>query len=859
MGFVSIPLLFLLFVSLSHAAVGVPLVNSATVLSSSSFSVDISGSTKGSGQVYQAVSVVRSGSTVYDQVPALSFSTSRTSVTFTSAHLEPQDVIYHTYYTAATGGSVITYAAAVYQGKCLRTPSNALPAWSGTDYTTYPFDLGGLGGTTATVYANVSSYIGAGYTINTYSGCWSANALVPGTSATPLSDVSITYPSTYMIFTSNSDATTNVTSIPLQPYVQSTHQASAVDIDWGDGTIQHGLTSSTGVTRTHTYGANGVHTIRIAGTAHALCYTALAGTSASGLLVDIQQWGTVVTYQLNVYDELRTGSVVVSATDAPNPSLVNVDRLFGTAVTPTTLAPYASRITSSLSTWALPALVTANDAFPGLNLSTATAAAGGLLPSTLTSTNGMFLRSVLPSAVTFAGASLSSSTSMFLGASVPGTFNVTGVASSASTAMFQGATFGGAVTFASSSFASPVGAFGTTPQSTFTYFQSTVTFSNTTMTGDATSLFINAKFQSATTATSFAGLDVTGVTTATTMFANAAFTLTPNMDTLDLRGAITLGTTAFNGAFAMVSKLPNLPALDLRSATACTGAFASAVFVNRFVPSWPSFKCTTATGMFKSTVFMAGADMSGVNVSQVVTATSMFQTAQFEVDNVSPGAFSACTNAQNLYASAFCRTTPCATWNMSALSLPVATTVSGALSIGAAYIGSGGPRPTSVSNVPALDLSAATTCTYLFASTGLTFAEQFVPSWPSMKCTTATSFFEGAQFALGSDLTGMNTSQVVTATNFFQSSTADPDVSTWDLNAVTSANNFLNQCYVSTPARYSQVLIAFSARSTLNGATMGSPYNTTTGTTLQGYDSSGATARADLVSRSWTLNDGGLM
>lgn len=713
MGFVQLLLLLSIVASLAHAgAVGVPLINSYSVLSSTSFSVDIAGSTKGSGPVYQAVSVVRSGVTVYDQVPALAFSTSRTSVTFTSAHLEPQDVIYHTYYTAETGGSVITYAAAVYQAKCLTAP-----AWSGSDYSTYPFDLGGLGGTTATVYTNVSTYIGAGYTINPANGCWSADALVPGASATPLANVVVTFPSNYMVFTSKSDAATNDTSIPFQPYGQSTHQASAVDIDWGDGTaVETGLVSSTGVTRTHTYAAGATtHTIRISGTAHALCYTALAGTSASGLLVDLQQWGNVVTYQLNLYDELRAGSLVVSATDAPNPSLVNVDRLFAVSVPFYTLAPYAGRVTS-FAAWSLPAIVTANDAFPGLNLSTATAS--GLLASTLTSTNNMFLRSLLPSAVTFigGGTTLSSSTSMLFGASLPGTFNMTGVACASPAAMFQGATFSGAVTIASSSFASPVGAFGTTPQSTYTYFHASLAFINTTITGDATSLFINAKFTSASSAASFAGLDVTGVTTATTMFANANFTLAPSMDTLSLSGATTVGSATNNGAFLFATNLPNLPALDL---------------------------------------------------------------------------------------------------------------------------------------------SAAVTCTALFSFA--TFASHFEPAWPLMKCTTATNMFRGTKFTLGTNLTGMNTSQLVTATNMFYGSTANPDVSTWDLGAVTSAGAFLHQAYVSTPARYSQVLIAFSTRSTLNSTAMGSPYNTTSGTTLQGYDSTGVTARADLVARSWALSDGGLM
>lgn len=887
--------LFFVFFALASAGVGVPKVNSFAVLSATSFSIDISGSTKGSGTVYQAVSVSRGGVTVYGQSPALSFSTSRTSVTFTSAYLSPQDVIYHTYYDGAdiTTATVITSAAAVYQGVCLTTPS-AL-CWTGSDYCTYPFDLGGVGGTTASTYANVASYVaanvGASYIINPASGCWSSPTLVPGTSATPLTDIHVAFASTYMIFTSGTN-TGLVTSIPFQPYVQTTYQAHAVDIDWGDGTVQRNLVSSVGVTRTHTYATNATHTIRIAGTAHCLCYTALTGGDL-GRLVDIQQWGNVVTYQMNFYDELRLGSVVVSATDGPNPSLVNIDRLFAVSLPFYTLAPYATRVTT-FAGWSLPNVVTANDAFAGLNMTT-----GAFLPATLTSANNMYFRAILPSGLVLNGNTLTSSTSMFYSASLTGTLNITGVTFSASTSMFQGSTITGALTITSTTFVSPFALFAISPQSTYTTIVSTVTFTNSSISGDCTKLCLSTKFQTLTPI-SFDGLDFTGCTTAELLFTGANFAATPIMDTLSLPNAVSVGSNAGNGAFAQVNKLGALPALDLRSATTCYSAFSYATFGARFAPNYPLMKCVTATNMFKGTVFLLGADMSGMNVSQVVTATSFCESIAVESDYTSPATFSSCTNAWGLYAGASCRTSPCTAFNMSLLSLPVATDVFGLLAMSGT---------TTLSTINNLDLSAAVTCTSMIRFTVLS---RFVPVLPNMKCTTSTFMFSGMTFPLGADFSGMNVSRVVTApgmlqqTNFqgttatvlpgpftsiidfssgllssaftvtpdssllaapscvncsalFWRSKVDPDLSTWTVSAITNANNFIYEAYISTPARYSAILIAFSTGSTLNGATLGSPFNTTTGTTLQGYDASGSTAHADLTSRSWTLVDGGLM
>ncbi len=887
----------LLLLSVCLAAVGVPKVNSVTVSSASSFSVDVSGSTKGSGQVYQVVQVVRAGVVVYGSTTtATTFSTSYTTATFSGAVIEPQDVIYHRYYDGATiaTATLITSAAATYQAKCLiPTGGSSRACWNSTsgDYClAYPFDLGGVGGTSAANYAAVASYVGAGYTINAGNGCWSAAALVAGNTSTPLTDIAVGIPAKYMVFASTAS---NTVSVPLQPYVQTARQSSNVDIAWGDGTVDRNLVSATGVTRTHTYASSGTYVIRIAGTADALCYSALGGGSGAGQLVNVTQWGDVVTHQINFYDELRLGSLVVSTSDSPNPSVANLERLFAVSTTLTTLAPYGTRV----SPFTLPSgLVNANDAFPGLNLSAWSSPIA--LPSSVTSASGTFLRSIVP-AVSLANVALSTCSNMFFTASLTSTVTLTNVTCSAASAMFQGATVAGALSLTSTTLVSPVGAFGTSPQAVRTTLASTVSFTSSYVTGDATSMFSSTKWQSATPV-SFAGLDVTGVTTAVSMFAAGTFTATPNMTTVSLPAA-----TSAAGAFQMIGAVSNLPALDLRVATDCTGLLYFATVKERFTPSWPLMKCATAVNLMRSATFQLGADLSGVNVSQVVDATSAFQSIKAGVDFVSPGSFSSCTTAFGLFSGAACWNPPCSTWDLTALALPAATNAFAAL----AFSTSNG---TTLSAMDAVHLGSAVDCNSLVRGT---FAARFVPAWPSMQCNTSSFMFASTTFPQGADFSGVRVSLITTAPGMFQQSTfqgtnasvfpgpfsaaidvssallstafpsatpdtsrlafpvatnvsalfwgskADPDLSGWPTFSVllANANNFIQGAYVSTPARYSVILNLFSNNSTLNGATMGSPYNTTTGTTLQGYDASGSAAHADLTTRGWTLNDAGLI
>ncbi len=363
---------------------------------------------------------------------------------------------------------------------------------------------------------------------------------------------------------------------------------------------------------------------------------------------------------------------------------------------------------------------------------------------------------------------------MFQSASFLGTLTVTSVACASPGSMFQSTTFAGAVSIVGGSFTGPSSLFaGATLSSTFT------TSSSVALTGSAVGAFLSATFVGNA---DLSGFTVSGLTSATNMFNTAAFqgavatvfpgpftlvtsalgmfqsstyTTAPNMNAVSLPAATTISS-----AFASIAKLPNLPSLDLRVAATCTNAFLSSTFVNAFAPVWPLMLCSTATTMFSGTTFNAGADMSGMVVSQVVTATSMFATMVVTGAYTSPGAFSAATAASLLYQNAHANSISDPMWTMTQISLPVATTVASAFSFGTTV--------TTISSMPNLSLAAATDCSSAFSGGKVKFGERLVASWPSSKCsTTAANMFNSVTFTLGADFSGMAVGQIITATQMY--------------------------------------------------------------------------------------------
>ncbi len=419
---------------------------------------------------------------------------------------------------------------------------DALLCWNGTDYCEYPVELGGFNGTVANTLAEVQEFIGEPYEVDAATGCWNATVAVESRKRTvrPAGLIRTGLPNAYMILSSESLG--GAVSLPFGGYIQTDYVAHRVDIDWGDGTIETDLTSDEAVQHTHLYDeteANQTYTIRIAGTAMALCYSF---SDLPGQLRDVTQWGRVVTYQLNLYDELRLGSLSISATDAPNPSLVDIRNLFAISTDSITTAGEHSTRTGTFATWLLPNVALASYAFVGVDLTTASSTM--LTAAPLSVAQHMFAFSILPDGLELADVALDSPVYMF-----------------------YKATFVGGVSF-----------------------------SGVNVTGDATNMFRSSTFLAPV---SFDGLDLSAATVVDSVFRAATIAPASTMSTLSFASA-TSATHAFNGASGVVA-LPSLNPASLVNG-ACMFCFTT-LSEDIGSASWAFPVLQDASDMFMGTDF----------------------------------------------------------------------------------------------------------------------------------------------------------------------------------------------------------------------------------------------------------------
>ncbi len=457
--------------------------------------------------------------------------------------------------------------------------------WNGDDYCEYPLELGGVGGRVANSLDDVRAYLNGNYTLVPETGCWRI-ALVNATRQ----QVRVGRPRTYMVL----DVVGVVVSLPFLPTQGVRNNHHHIDVDWGDGTpMQH--YSGASALRTHVYGDDGgrLHTIRIGGTARCLCYSE---HGSRGTLAAIQQWGSVVTYEMNFYDELHRGPLVINASDAPNPSLVVIDNLFGVSAAMNSRAMYASRFLKQAS-WALPNIVTAVNAFAGLNVSALVADdLRAIVPPTLVAgTRSMFAYTVLPR-VSLLGCTLSSPIRMFAGAQFTGALQIV----------------------------------------------------DTSVVGDATQMFHGSEFVGRA---SFAGFDGDTIVNAAMMFADARFSGTAtDLSTFSLPNA----RNVF-GLFYGARDVPNMPVLGLDRASNCNVVMARATLVERFEPAWPLALCTRALHAFAGAAFAMGADLRNLGVARVTVGNGMFERAAFGSGSASanyyPGVFTSLTDASHMFDS----------------------------------------------------------------------------------------------------------------------------------------------------------------------------------------------------------------
>ena len=96
-------------------------------------------------------------------------------------------------------------------------------------------------------------------------------------------------------FTVTTTAANTVFTLPISDYGSFTPN---IGVDWGDGSVSS-ITSSTSVSRLHTYVSAGTYTVSINGFCPS--FTVSNATSARTLIKSIVQWGDVGFKQINFY------------------------------------------------------------------------------------------------------------------------------------------------------------------------------------------------------------------------------------------------------------------------------------------------------------------------------------------------------------------------------------------------------------------------------------------------------------------------------------------------------------------------------------------------------------------------------
>ena len=127
-----------------------------------------------------------------------------------------------------------------------------------------------------------------------------------------------------------------------------------------------------------------------------------------------------------------------------------------------------------------------------------------------------------------------------------------------------------------------------------------------------------------------------------------------------------------------------------------------------------------------------------------------------------------------------------------------------------------------------------------------------VDTWDVSSLTSGQNLFVNC-VAFNGDVSGWNTSALLTATNMFYNNDAfDQDLSSWDINQVTALSGFMQNATGLSTANYDALLIAWDAQGAMS-------YSGTVNFGGSRYTSGGAAeaARTSLISKWGGITDGG--
>ena len=309
-----------------------------------------------------------------------------------------------------------------------------------------------------------------------------------------------------------------------------------------------------------------------------------------------------------------------------------------------------------------------------------------------------------------------------------------------------------------------------------------------------------------------------------------AFYACSNLATIS--GGNTSNVTDMSSMFTYATAAdPDTSGWDTSEVTNMAGMFYDADAANPDTSGWDTSSVTNMLYMFYHSA-AANPDTSNWNTSNVTSMAGMFMDASAANPSTSNWDTSKVTDMSEMFKNTNTANPDTSGWDTSSVT-----------NMGGMFDNANAATP----NTSAWDTSNVTSMARMFAGTAL--ANPDTSGWNTSNVTSMRTMFAASNLA-NPDTSNWDTSNVTDMYGMFiNSNTADPDMSAWDFSSVTNLIYMFTNTSIST-GNYDNLLIRLDA-------TAGSGLTLDAGTSQYTSGGAAATARANLVSDSWTINDGG--
>jgi len=423
------------------------------------------------------------------------------------------------------------------------------------------------------------------------------------------------------------------------------HPSSTYDIDWGDGTIQNGVTGN----QTRTYAAVGTYRVRARNwTGAARRYTCpSAETTDAVKIVELQRWGTTAWTSCNSMFEAAR-NMVGTYSDAPNfSSAAGAERMFIRCAA-FNGSPYAS-----MGEWNVSSLTNMGNMFNGATAFNQDIS--GWNTAAVTNMGSMFANAFAfnQSLNSWNVASVTNMNAMFFSATAfnqsLNSWNV-GAVTNMSDMFYLASSFNGDITSWNVSAVTQMDS----------VFRNTPFNQNIGGWNVASVTNMNSMFLSATAFNQDIGSwNTAAVTNMSQMFRNAT-AFNQNIGSWNT-GNVTLMNQMFNNATAFNQ---NIGSWDTSKVTDMSNMFSGATAFNQNIGSWNTGAVTRMNAMFLNATAFNG-DISGWNTGNVTLMNQMFNNAAAFNQPIGNWNTSKVTNMGNMFAIANSFNQPIGSWDTS--------------------------------------------------------------------------------------------------------------------------------------------------------------------------------------------------